>query len=283
MLNKIFTQKVNTIQFGGMSVRKFLLSRLFLKNLAIAVVIFLILSWITMIILSLYTNRGKAVVMPDFAGLNISQVERIADQKALRVIVRDSVYRPNMSAGTVIFQNPLAGHKIKPGRMIYLSVSSTLPEKTEVPKLTDVSLRQARVLLESKGFAFGTVEYRPSEFDGLVLEQKHNGQSVPPGTKLDNGSTIDLVVGGRGIGAETTVPILTGLTLAQAKALITDKLLTPGSVIFDASVQNSADSMNATVWKQFPEGDSTKYVASGSSIDLWLKSQPKDSINTAQP
>lgn len=266
-----------------MSVRKFLLSRLFLKNLAIAVVIFLILSWITMIILSLYTNRGKAVVMPDFAGLNISQVERIADQKALRVIVRDSVYRPNMSAGTVIFQNPLAGHKIKPGRMIYLSVSSTLPEKTEVPKLTDVSLRQARVLLESKGFAFGTVEYRPSEFDGLVLEQKHNGQSVPPGTKLDNGSTIDLVVGGRGIGAETTVPILTGLTLAQAKALITDKLLTPGSVIFDASVQNSADSMNATVWKQFPEGDSTKYVASGSSIDLWLKSQPKDSINTVQP
>jgi hypothetical protein len=41
--------------------------------------------------------------------------------------------------------------------------------------------------------------------------------------------------------------------------------------------------MNAIVWKQFPEGDSTKYVASGSSIDLWLKSQPKDSINTVQP
>ncbi len=236
-----------------------------------------------MFILSIYTNRGKVIFMPNFAGSNISQVEKIAGQKALRVVVRDSVYRPSMAPGTVLLQNPLAGHKIKPGRTIYLSVSSLLPEKTEVPKLTDVSLRQARVLLESKGFAFGSVEYRPSEFEGLVLDQKHNGQSIPAGAKLDNGSTIDLVVGGRGIGTETTVPILTGLTLTKAKELITGKLLTPGSIIFDASVQNSADSMNAIVWKQLPEADSTKYVTSGSSIDLWLKSQPKDSINTIQP
>lgn len=265
-----------------MSVRKFLTSRLFLKNLLISIVIFLILSWISLFILSIYTNRGKVIYMPNFAGMNISQVEKMAGQKALKIVVRDSAYRPNMATGTVLFQNPLAGHKIKPGRTIYLSVSSTLPEKTEVPKLTDVSLRQAIVLLESKGFAFGTVEYRPSEFEGLVLDQKHNGQSVPPGTKMDNGSTIDLVVGGRGIGTQTTVPDLKGLTLMEAKQQITGKLLTPGSIIYDASVQSSADSVNAIVWKQFPEGDSTKYVNSGSSVDLWLKSQKNDSINNAQ-
>jgi len=265
-----------------MSVRKFLISRLFLKNLLLAVSIVLILSWITMFFLSIYTNRGKVILMPDFAGLTISQVERIADNKDLHVVVRDSVYRPNIVSGTILSQNPLAGHKIKPGRTIYLSVSSSFPEKTEVPKLTDVSLRQARVLLESKGFAFGAVEYRPSEFEGLVLDQKHNGQSIRPGTKLDNGSTIDLVVGGRGIGTETTVPNLTGLTLIQAKEQIFGKLLTMGSVIFDASVQTSQDSLKAVIWKQLPVADSTKYVSTGSSIDLWLKNERKDTINSIQ-
>lgn len=262
-----------------MSVRKFLISRLFLKNLGLAVLIVLILSWIIMLFLSVYTNRGKVIFTPDFSGMNINQVENIAQQKALRIVVRDSVYRPNIVSGTIILQNPLAGHKIKPGRTIYLTVASVLPEKVDVPKLTDVSLRQARVLLESKGFALGTVEYRPSEFDGLVLDQKYKGHSLVPGTKLDNGSTIDLVVGGRGIGSETTVPNLSGLTLTQAKEQILNKLLTPGSIIFDVSVKNTQDSMNAIVWKQIPEADSTKYVTTGSSIDLWLKAKNDSTIS----
>jgi beta-lactam-binding protein with PASTA domain len=265
-----------------MSVKKFLLSRVFLKNLGIAVLIFLLLSWLSMLALSIYTNKGKVIFTPDFSGMNISQVQNIADQKALRVTVKDSAYRPNVAVGTVLMQNPLAGHKIKPGRMIYITLASALPEKTEVPKVTDVSLRQARVLLESKGSSVGNVEYKPSEFDGLVLEQRYKGQAVTPGTKLDNGSAIDLVVGGRGFGTETTVPNLVGLTFSQAKEQIYTKYLTAGAVIFDGVVQTSQDSMNAIVWKQLPEADSTKQINAGSSVDLWLKVAKKDSINNVQ-
>jgi beta-lactam-binding protein with PASTA domain len=265
-----------------MSLKKFLTTKLFLKNLGLALLLVVVLLGITMFFLARYTNRGDIMTTPNLTGLNINEVNQLADQKNILIEVRDSVYRKDIKAGTVLMQNPLAGHKIKPGRIISLTVAAALPEKVEVPKLTDVSLRQARVLLESKGFALGLVEYRPSEFDGLVLDQKHGGQSVPPGTKLDNGSTIDLVVGGRGIGGETTVPSLIGLNLANAKEQIISKLLAPGAIIFDTSVHNAIDTLNAAVWKQIPPADSTKYVSTGSSVDLWLRHEIKDTIKSPE-
>jgi eukaryotic-like serine/threonine-protein kinase len=216
--------------------------------------------------------------LPILQGLSLDEVIKIADQKDCRVMVRDSVFQVNIKPGTVLVQNPLAGHIIKPGRIIYLTVASALPEKVEVPKLTDISLRQARVLLESKGFALGRVEFRPSEFDGLVLDQKYNGQSIPQGTRIDNGSTIDLVVGGKGIGGETTVPHLIGLTLAAAKDSIIARLLMPGALIFDTSVHTAIDTSNASVWRQIPPADSIKLVSTGSSVDLWLRLERKDTI-----
>lgn len=265
-----------------MSLKKFLSTKLFLKNLGLAIGITLLLIWVTMFFLSQYTNRGENIPAPDFSGLNMKEVNVIADQKNFRIMVRDSVYRATIKAGTVLVQNPSAGHKIKPGRMIYLTVASAMPEKVEVPKLTDVSLRQARVLLESRGFELGIVEFRPSEFDGLVLDQKHGGQSISPGTRLDNGSTIDLTVGGKGIGGETTVPDLMGLTLSTAKERITGKLLSQGVVIFDSSIHTADDTLNAKIWKQIPFADSTKIVNPGASIDLWLRREIKDTINKTE-
>jgi eukaryotic-like serine/threonine-protein kinase len=265
-----------------MSLKKFLTTKLFLKNLGLAFLITIALIWITMFFLARYTNRGDNISTPDFSGLNMNEVTGIADRKDLRIEVRDSVFRANIKLGTVLMQNPLAGHTIKPGRVIYLTVASALPGKVEVPKLTDVSLRQARVLLESKGFALGVVEYRPSEFDGLVLDQKYKGMSISQGTRIDNGSTIDLVVGGKGIGGETTVPNLIGLTLANAKEQIISKLLTPGAIIFDTSVHNSIDTLNASVWKQIPPADSTKLISNGSSVDLWLRHEIKDTIKETE-
>jgi beta-lactam-binding protein with PASTA domain len=261
-----------------MSFKKFLTSRIFLKNLGLAFLITLALIWIILFFIARYTNRGQNISTPDFTGLNIEEVFKIADHKDCRIKVRDSVYRVNIKPGTVLVQNPLAGHVIKPGRIIYLTVASTLPGKVEVPQLTDISFRQARVLLESKGFALGRIEYRPSEFEGLVLDQKYGGLSIPRGTKIDNGSTIDLVLGSKSIKGEAIVPDLVGLTLSAAKDSIIARLFTPGAVIFDTTVHTTDDTLKASVWRQIPPADSTKQVSIGSSIDLWLRMQRKDTI-----
>jgi eukaryotic-like serine/threonine-protein kinase len=263
-----------------MRLKEFLTSKIFFKNFILAVLLTIVLIWITMKMLSIYTNRGENFPTPDFKGLTIAQVEADAHDHNLRFSIEDSVYQKGIIPGTVVTQNPSAGHKIKPNRLIYITVASFLPEQVEVPKLTDVSMRQACVLLESKGFALGNIELRPSEFNDLVLEQKHGGQVIAPGTRLDNGSTIDLVVGKNMAGGETTVPDLSGLTLSSAKIAVTGKSLNIGSVIYDPSILTSEDTLNAIIWKQVPQPDSTLLVMPGLSVDIWLKIIPESSDST---
>ena len=264
-----------------MRLKEFLTSKIFLKNLVIAILLTIVLIWFTTVMLSLYTNRGENFSTPDFKGFTISQVEAHANDHHLRFIIEDSVYQKGIIPGTVVTQNPSAGHKIKPNRIIYITVAAFVPEQVEVPKLTDVSMRQACVLLESRGFALGNVELRPSEFHDLVLEQKHNGQTIAPGSRLDNGSTIDLVVGNNMAGGETTIPDLSGLTLSAARNAVTSKSLNIGSVIYDPTIITKEDTLNAIIWKQIPLPDSTTLVMPGLSVDIWLKiiSEPSDSTN----
>lgn len=254
-----------------MQLKEFFTSKIFLKNLGIAVVLTFILVWFTMTMLSFYTNKGENISTPDFKGLTLSEVKTLVGKNKIRFVIEDTIYRKEVEPGTVVLQNPLAGHKIKPNRVIYITLSSSMPEQVEVPKLTDVSMRQACVLLESKGFALGNIEMRPSEFNDLVLEQKHNGQMISPGSRLDNGSTIDLVVGKNMAGGEIIMPDLTSLSLTAASDTLKSKSLNTGSIIYDPSILTTDDTLNAVIWKQMPMPDSTARVMSGISVDLWLK------------
>jgi beta-lactam-binding protein with PASTA domain len=254
-----------------MPLKEFFKSKIFLKHFGLAVLLTFVLIWITMIMLSFYTNKGESFPTPELKGLSIGQVENLSNKNDFRFEVEDSVFRKGVQPGTIVFQNPEAGHKIKPNRLIYLTLASVLPEQVEVPKLTDVSIRQARVLLDSKGFALGNVEFKPSEFDDLVLEQKYKGRTIEPGTKLGNGETIDLVVGKNLAGGETMIPDLTGYTFSIAREILKGKSLSIGSAVYDPSVLSKEDTLNAVIWKQLPLPDSTNFVKSGISVDIWLQ------------
>jgi len=262
-----------------MQLKEFLTSKIFLKNFGLAFLSTVVLVWFTMMMISFYTNHGANLTTPNFKGMTIKQVESLVNKSNLRFVIEDSVFRKDIIPGTVVMQNPSPGHKIKPNRLIYITLASAIPEQVEVPKLTDVSLRQAKVLLESKGFALGNVEMRPSEFNDLVLDQKYKGQTIISGARLDNGSTIDLVVGKNMIGGETTVPDLTGLTLSDAKNKLKGRALTFGVIAYNPEIQTTEDTLNAIIWKQLPPSDSTKIVQPGLAVDLWLKlkAKPTDS------
>ena len=264
-----------------MRLKEFLFHKIFLKNLGIAVLLTIALIWITLFMLSVYTNKGENFPAPGLKGLTISQIETLANKHNFRFVIEDSVYRKNLIPGTVVFQNPSAGHKIKPNRLIYLTTASFTPEQVDVPKLTDGSIHQARELLESKGFELGNIILRPSEFDDLVLEQKHDGQTIVPGSRLGNGSTIDLVVGKKMFGASTIIPDLKFLTLPVAQNILRSRSLSTGSLIYDPAVRSKTDTMNAIIWKQMPPPDSISRVMPGVSVDLWLKIKSQSSDSTA--
>ena len=263
-----------------MRLKEFLLHKIFLKNLGIAVLLTIALIWITLFMLSVYTNKGENFPAPSLKGLTVNQIESLANQHDFRFVIGDSVYRKNFIPGTVVFQNPAAGHKIKPNRLISLTIASFMPEQVEVPKLTDVSIRQARELLESKGFELGNIILSPSEFDDLVLEQKHEGQTIVPGSKLGNGSKIDLVVGKKMFGSSTIIPDLKALTLLPAQNILRSRSLTTGSLIYDPSIRSKADTLSAIIWKQMPQPDSITRVMPGVSVDLWLKIKSQSSDST---
>jgi len=259
-----------------MHLKEFLLSKLFRKHLLAAVVLTIVLLWLTMLMLSFYTHRGESLPIPDFTGMTMSEAREAAHKMNLRFELEDSVYRADKKKGTILMQKPSAGHKIKSGRLIYLTLVSSIPGKEEVPKLTDISLRQAKVLLESKGFIVGKVEFIASEFNDLVLQQKSKGLPVEPGTTLDSGATIDLVVGQNHGTNETSVPDFSGMTLSEAMVLLDLRQLATGAVTYDESVANHADTLTAKVISQFPVADSTQYIPAGSAINLVLSLKAKE-------
>ena len=259
-----------------MHLKEFLLSKIFRKHIGAALLLTIVLLWLTMLILSFYTHRGESLAIPDFTGMTMNEARQVAKKMNLRFELEDSVYKADRKAGTILMQKPGAGHKIKSGRMIYLTLVSSVPGQEEVPKLTDISLRQARVLLESKGFAVGRVEFVPSEFNDLVLDQKNKGVSVLPGSRLDNGATIDLVVGQNGGSFETFVPNFTGMTMSEVMTLLKIRQLKSGAIQYDASIKNHSDSMSARVISQFPLADSTIFIPAGSAVNLNLSLGAKE-------
>ena len=259
-----------------MHLKEFLLSKIFRKHLLAAVGLTLLLLWLTMLMLSFYTHRGESLPIPDFTGMTMSEAREAAQRMNLRFELEDSVFRSDKKKGTILMQKPAAGHKIKSGRMIYLTLVSSIPGKEEVPKVTDISLRQAKVLLESRGFTVGKVEFIASEFNDLVLQQKNKGIPIEPGISLDSGATIDLVVGQNRGSNETSIPDFTGMTLSEAMALLDLRQLASGTVTYDVSVASHADTLAAKVVSQFPVADSTQYIPAGSAINLVLSLRAKE-------
>jgi eukaryotic-like serine/threonine-protein kinase len=253
-----------------MSLKAFLKSKLFVVNLVLIVFAFIVLTYAALSLLKSYTHHGRSLEVPDLTGLSIQEVELVVRENKLRFSVNDSVFAPDVIPGTMIVQYPAAGHKVKQRRTVYLTIASVMPEKVLMPKVVDVSLREAQSRLQNAGLRMGNVEYRPSEFLNLVLGQRLNGQAFPADTVLIKGTAIDLVVG-KGLSNERTLaPNLFGLYLNDAKTQLYDLSLNVGALIYDQSVVNKSDSINARIWKQNPNSSSNNLIELGVSVDLWL-------------
>lgn len=253
-----------------MSLSGFLTSRTFIKQLVLAVVLLAVLLFVTVKGLEKYTLHGQSNPVPDFSGMLPAEAEETAQKHSLKTVVVDSLYMDDATPGVVVDQIPGAGHGVKPDRTIFLTINSTLPEMVTLPQLTDISFRQAQVIIENSGLETGDISYRPSEYNNLVLSVQIDSNEIRPGKKLPKGTRIDLVVG-REHGNETTaLPDLKGLILEEAKTILTQSLLNTGVILYDGSVLTPEDSLNARVWRQNPDPAVTSGILSGSSVDLWV-------------
>ena len=187
----------------------------------------------------------------------------------------DSVYNKFSEPGTIVDQVPKSGKQVKEGRMIYLTMNALEPEKVKLPRVTDISFRQAEVLLDNCGLTIDSITYEPSEYNDLVLRVEQNSEDVGEGDMLVKGSSVVLVVGQSKGNMETSLPDLHGLFLEDAHEALMNARLNLGVIIYDRSVSTKNDTLNARIWRQMPDNGVTPRVYLGSSVDLWLSVDPE--------
>lgn len=178
-----------------MDLIRFFGSKKFLYHLAGVAGMIILVIWIAFILLNRYTRHGDYLTVPVFRGMTLDQVNSGDLYRDFNFVVMDSVYDPDKPKGTIIHQDPYPESRVKKNRKIYLTIVSLIPEKTSMPELKNLTLRQATGTIESLGLKVGSITYVPAFDEDAVQQQKYQGEIIKAGTKLDKGSTIDLVVG----------------------------------------------------------------------------------------
>lgn len=251
-----------------MSLLEFIKSKLFFKHLLIALLSLTILFGIAFKYLNIFTLHNETIVVPDFSGVKINKLDTFIVDKNLNYLVIDSVFDAKKERGIVVKQDPEKGFQVKKGRTIYLYVTATLPPKVKMPKLLDKSLKQALATIESYGLKAGKISYVPDQCVNCVLQQIIKGKKVEPGTMIEKGSAIHLIVG-KGLSDEETIsPDLKGFTITDATTLLSSLSLNEGSLYFEEPIE---DSLKARVYKQIPSRGTA--IKLGSSIDLFLSNK----------
>lgn len=257
-----------------MTLKEFLKSKTFKRNALAAIGIFIFLIVLNMFFLRIYTNHGNSVEIPELKGKTSNEVAAILDDLDLRFQIGDSVYSKETAPGTVLDQYPKAGMKVKENRIIFITLCALSQEMIAMPQLTDISYRQAINLIESNGLIAGNIEYQPSEFPNLVLEQKVDGKRIGVGEKIAKGSVVDLVLGSDSNGEASEVPTLFGRNLAEARLTIGEAFLNVGTINWDESIITEEQKNKALIWKQTPDPAEIFEVARGTAIDIWLTLDP---------
>ena len=253
-----------------MSFKNFILSRIFFKNLGFAAIIVVGVVMMLLIWMNFYTRHGQARPVPDFYGLTMEQTIKLAKKSRLRFQVIDSIYTTAVPRGCIAEQNPKPGFKVKKWRNIVLTINAFHPEMVAMPNLIDLPKRQAILLIESSGLEIGILKYRPDLSVDVVIDQLYNGKNIPEGDSLQKGSVIDLVLGKGLSNQRTPVPDLLGMRLDPAKNKILVSSLNLGTYVYDNTIINGPDTLNAFVYKQNPEFKDDATLQLGSSIYLWL-------------
>lgn len=247
---------------------QFITTRRFLKHLAYSVLLFVAISWITLTILRLYTRHNQVAVTPNYVGLMMEQVNSLESSKDFDLVIVDSIYDYTRKPGSVISQDPLPQTKVKPGRSVYLSLVSFVPEQVSMPALIDMSLRRAKALLQTYGLKLGRVSIAPDMAKNAVLKVSVNGKYIKPGTQIRKGSVIDLVIGSGAGAGQASIPFLIGKTRESAIS----ELLKLGFSIGDEDFTGSSDSLNGQVYEQTPVYIYGKKLDAGTKFSLIYKS-----------
>lgn len=174
----------------------FLKSKTFFIQLGLALLVLIIVIFVTLRYLNSTTNHGEFVEVPDFSKKSVMDMRKSIEEAGLRYEVLDSAnYNPDYPRFSIIEQNPTAGSKVKENRKIYFTVNPSGYKKVTVPKIIQVTKRNASSMLKAVGLDVQRVTYVDELGKDMVYRIKYKGKDIKPGDKLPKTSKIELVCG----------------------------------------------------------------------------------------
>ena len=259
---------------------RFLISRTFWSQVAIAVVL-AGLGFVAMNVgLRAFTRHSERIAVPGVVGFGQEGAEAILLENGLTPVIIDSLYNADGVPGAVVEQDPSEGTEVKGTRNVYLTVYRSSPpsERLEVEEGMDAGV--ARILLDLKGFKYRE-RYEPSEeLAGLVLQIENiRGDSVGPDDRVLKGADLVLVIGER-TERQLELPDFVGLAWTQATAMIEKVGLAPGRFRWSRMALDGRDSAMATISSQTPDYVPGRRVTEGSEVDFFIE-LPEPAVQAA--
>ena len=240
----------------------FLKEKKFYINLLIILLTCGALLWLTFRLLDKYTRHYEVYTMPDFVGQDFQEVKH-EYSKDFNFILIDSVYPKGQQPGSIFQQDPLPGSKIKKGRNVYAIIVAVTPEKTLMPNLKNISLREAIGRLDSNGLEVDHLDYVPYSYKNNVIQQFYQNQPIEEGTELVKGSKIVLQVGIGDNKDKVKVPNLIGKPAMEAKRILNLTGLNLGKETWE-----DKDSTQYMCVRRMSPGPSSGSVEAGTFIDV---------------
>lgn len=246
---------------------RFFSSRLFFMHVILAIGLIALMSFGVLKALDVYTRHGEAVIMPDLRGLDPDEFEDQVDVYRFKFVVIDSVFEPTMTGGTVFSQDPLPGSTVKEHRKVYLTLVTRSLETVAIPDLSDFTLRQAKAMLETYGLLIDSLMFVP-DLGKTVLRMLKGGEEVAPGTQVEKGTAIVLVLGMGKSNERINVPLLIGKTPEEVHSLLSESSLNTGAEFFPG-----VEDQPVVVVRQRPSPRPGLRIPMGTPIDVWYAPQ----------
>lgn len=259
---------------------KFITDRPLWVNLLVMLAAVLLIFVLFFSSLGIITHHSSLVKVPSVLGKNAEAAKELLEANGFEVSIQDSVYVDTAAPASVVRQSPDADATVKSNRTIYLTVNRAVAPLVDMPDLRGFSFKSAELYLQSLGLKVGDTSYTPDIARNAVKEQLLNGKPLEPGTKINMGSAISLVLGNGEGEDELNVPDLVGMTVSDARLYLSNKNLNISAVLTDGAVVS--DTANAFITKQSPLPFSTlspgeivaNKIRPGQLIDIWISTTP---------
>ena len=169
----------------------------FFKQIAFAIIGFVILFFILKFWLNITTNHDQKIQVPDLHKIPIDQAaEKLKDLDLDFIVIDSANYNPTYPKKSVIEQSPEAGDFVKEKRKIYLTLNQSKFRDVTLPQLNGKTKRQAISNLRSIGINVNTkFIYVKDIGKDVVRGIRFRGKTVNMGDKIPLNSIVDLILG----------------------------------------------------------------------------------------